>query len=162
MGQKRGPEIVKNGPRVWAFCKIEFPGIQKPVQILAQKSGFFKKCGNRGVGVIWLVSGVFWVFCCWFFCCCGVVGWIAVFFVGWLGVYLGLLGRLVLTGSRQEITIIIIYLIYNNNNIDGYLALYLMNTMILYMYYDYCLLLHLVFVFAYHGAFCVVLVVFCW
>ena len=28
-----GPKIVKNGPRVWAFCKIEFPGIQKPVHI---------------------------------------------------------------------------------------------------------------------------------
>ena len=50
-----GPKIVKNGPRVWAFCKIEFPGIQKPVQILAQKMGFFRNPGNRGVGVIWLV-----------------------------------------------------------------------------------------------------------
>ena len=51
-----GPKIVKNGPRVWAFCKIEFPGIQKPVQIFGQKMRFFKKCGNRGVGVIWQVS----------------------------------------------------------------------------------------------------------
>ena len=57
-GKKWGLKTVKNGPRVWAFCKIEFPGIQKPVQILAQKMGFFKKCGNRGVGVIWLVLGV--------------------------------------------------------------------------------------------------------
>ena len=54
-----GPEIVKNGPRVWAFCKIEFPGIQKPVQILTQKSGFFGNPGNRGVGVIWSFCGVF-------------------------------------------------------------------------------------------------------
>ena len=63
---------MKNGPRVWAFCKIEFPGIQKPVQILTQKSAFFKKCGNRGVGVIWLVCGgvVGFVWCC----CC--VGWL--------------------------------------------------------------------------------------
>ena len=53
--QKWGPKIVKNGPRVWAFCKIEFPGIQKPVQILTQKSRFFRNPGNRGVGVIWLV-----------------------------------------------------------------------------------------------------------
>ena len=63
-----GLKIVKNGPRVWAFCKIEFPGIQKPVQILAQKSGFFKMCGNRGVGVIWWVVGfdfIFWMFWCW-------------------------------------------------------------------------------------------------
>ena len=56
--QKWGPEIVKNGSRVWAFCKIEFPGIQKPVQIFDQKAAFFKKCGNRGVGVIWLVRRV--------------------------------------------------------------------------------------------------------
>ena len=54
--QKWVLKIVKNGPRVWAFCKIEFPGIQKPVQILTQKSGFFRNPGNRGVGVIWLVS----------------------------------------------------------------------------------------------------------
>ena len=57
-----GLKIVKNGPRVWAFCKIEFPGIQKPVQIFGQKWRFFKKCGNRGVGVIWRVRG-------WFGCC---------------------------------------------------------------------------------------------
>ena len=56
--KKWGPKSRKNGPRVWAFCKIEFPGIQKPVQIFGQKSAFFKKCGNRGVGVIWLVRGV--------------------------------------------------------------------------------------------------------
>ena len=60
--QKWGLEIVKNGPRVWAFCKIEFPGIQKPVQFFDQKSGFFKKCGNRGVGVIWWVRGLILVF----------------------------------------------------------------------------------------------------
>ena len=53
---------MKNGPRVWAFCKIEFPGIQKPVQILTQKSGFFRNPGNRGVGVIWSVVGLFWGF----------------------------------------------------------------------------------------------------
>ena len=53
--KNEGSKIVKNGPRVWAFCKIEFPGIQKPVQILTQKSGFFRNPGNRGVGVIWLV-----------------------------------------------------------------------------------------------------------
>ena len=58
MGVKKwGLEIVKNGPWVWAFCKIEFPGIQKPVQILAQKMGFFRNPGNRGVGVIWRVRG---------------------------------------------------------------------------------------------------------
>ena len=55
--KNEGSKTVKNGPRVWAFCKIEFPGIQKPVQILARKMGFFKKCGNRGVGVICLVWG---------------------------------------------------------------------------------------------------------
>ena len=60
--KKWGPKIVKNGPRVWAFCKIEFPGIQKPVQIFGQKMGFLKKRGNRGVGVIWLVRS----------CCLGV------------------------------------------------------------------------------------------
>ena len=59
LAKNGGPKIVKNGPRVWAFCKIEFPGIQKPVQILAQKSSFFRNPGNRGVGVIWLVCGVF-------------------------------------------------------------------------------------------------------
>ena len=41
-----GLKIVKNGPRVWAFCKIEFPGIQKPVQILDQKCRFFRNPGN--------------------------------------------------------------------------------------------------------------------
>ena len=61
-GQKRGPKSRKNGPRVWAFCKIEFPGIQKPVQILAQKSGFFRNPGNRGVGVIWWVCGLMLLF----------------------------------------------------------------------------------------------------
>ena len=60
---------MKNGPRVWAFCKIEFPGIQKPVQILTQKSGFFRNPGNRGVGVIWLVCGVVFGF---------VVDWVFV------------------------------------------------------------------------------------
>ena len=59
--KNRGPKTVKNGPRVWAFCKIEFPGIQKPVQFFGQKSRFFEKCGNRGVGVIWLVRGLFLV-----------------------------------------------------------------------------------------------------
>ena len=58
-----GLKTVKNGPRVWAFCKIEFPGIQKPVQIFDQKWRFFKKCGNRGVGVIWWVGGLVLVFC---------------------------------------------------------------------------------------------------
>ena len=57
-----GPKTVKNGPRVWAFCKIEFPGIQKPVQFLTQKSGFFRNPGNRGVGVIWLVLRLVLVF----------------------------------------------------------------------------------------------------
>ena len=71
--QKWGSKTVKNGPRVWAFCKIEFPGIQKPVQILAQKMGFFKKCGNRGVGVIWLVCGGVVGFSWLFDCCVGVV-----------------------------------------------------------------------------------------
>ena len=61
--QKRGPKIVKNGPRVWAFCKIEFPGIQKPVQIFGQKVAFFRNSGNRGVGVIWLVCGWFFGLC---------------------------------------------------------------------------------------------------
>ena len=56
--ENRGSKSRKNGPRVWAFCKIEFPGIQKPVQFFGQKSGFFKNPGNRGVGVIWLVRGV--------------------------------------------------------------------------------------------------------
>ena len=56
--KNRGPKIVKNGPRVWAFCKIEFPGIQKPVQIFGQKWRFFRNPGNRGVGVIWLVRGL--------------------------------------------------------------------------------------------------------
>ena len=55
MVKNGGPKTVKNGPWVWAFCKIEFPGIQKPVQILAQKMGFFGNPGNRGVGVIWPV-----------------------------------------------------------------------------------------------------------
>ena len=54
---------MKNGPRVWAFCKIEFPGIQKPVQFFGQKSRFFRNPGNRGVGVIWLVRGLGWMFC---------------------------------------------------------------------------------------------------
>ena len=77
--QNRGPKIVKNGPRVWAFCKIEFPGIQKPVQFFGQKMSFFEKCGNRGVGVIWLVRGVFlfiyvWVVLLLDWFCCGVVG----------------------------------------------------------------------------------------
>ena len=44
-----GLKIVKNGPRVWAFCKIEFPGIQKPVQILTQKSGFLKNVEIEGL-----------------------------------------------------------------------------------------------------------------
>ena len=68
-----GPKIVKNGPRVWAFCKIEFPGIQKPVQILTQKSSFFRNPGNRGVGVIWLVWWGGWLF-------------LFVFCFGWCGV----------------------------------------------------------------------------
>ena len=82
--ENEGLKTVKNGPRVWAFCKIEFPGIQKPVQFFGQKSGFFKNPGNRGVGVIWLVRGLFLVgLCClvfrsvWFFMFCGwVVGFV--------------------------------------------------------------------------------------
>ena len=70
MVKNGGPKIVKNGPRVWAFCKIEFPGIQKPVQILTQKSAFFRNPGNRGVGVIWRVCGV-------------VLVLLVVSFVGW-------------------------------------------------------------------------------
>ena len=71
---------MKNGPRVWAFCKIEFPGIQKPVQILAQKSTFFRNPGNRGVGVIWLVWRGVLDFTCVRGCCvigglCLVVWW---------------------------------------------------------------------------------------
>ena len=58
-----GLKTVKNGPRVWAFCKIEFPGIQKPVHIFGQKSCFFRNPGNRGVGVIWWVVGGFVVVC---------------------------------------------------------------------------------------------------
>ena len=75
-----GPKSRKNGPRVWAFCKIEFPGIQKPVQILTQKSAFFKKCGNRGVGVIWWVGPLIWL---------GVYWW-----VGYVVVLCGLCGYL--------------------------------------------------------------------
>ena len=93
-----GPKTVKNGPRVWAFCKIEFPGIQKPVQILAQKMGFFRNRGNRGVGVIWLVRGVVLVFvlvCCLAFFVLGwvggdgddddCVGWRGLLFLLWIG-----------------------------------------------------------------------------
>ena len=65
--KNEGPKTVKNGPRVWAFCKIEFPGIQKPVHIFDQKSPFFEKCGNRGVGVIWWVVGGLLVGCSFFF-----------------------------------------------------------------------------------------------
>ena len=87
---------MKNGPRVWAFCKIEFPGIQKPVHIFGQKSAFFKKCGNRGVGVIWLVRGVGLIT----LGLCGfVVGLVAVVGFVWRGVLfvvLLLTGRCVL------------------------------------------------------------------
>ena len=69
---------MKNGPRVWAFCKIEFPGIQKPVQIFDQKMGFFRNPGNRGVGVIWLVLEVIWSV--WFVCSFVVVGLTVVSF----------------------------------------------------------------------------------
>ena len=75
MVKNGGPKTVKNGPRVWAFCKIEFPGIQKPVQIFDQKTCFFKKCGNRGVGVIWLVCGC-------------VVGFVGCLFVVWFGCFM--------------------------------------------------------------------------
>ena len=81
---------MKNGPRVWAFCKIEFPGIQKPVQIFGQKMAFFKKCGNRGVGVIWPVRGVVCDFClvvgcggvvfCFLCVWCLVGGWLGTVF----------------------------------------------------------------------------------
>ena len=78
MVENGGLKTVKNGPRVWAFCKIGFPGIQKPVQILDQKSLFFKKCGNRGVGVIWLGLGLVLIGCCllgWLLCVrCGAFG----------------------------------------------------------------------------------------
>ena len=74
MVKNGGPKSRKNGPRVWAFCKIEFPGIQKPVQIFGRKMGFFKKCGNRGVGVIWLVRG-------------GVVEFVGCLFVVWFGCF---------------------------------------------------------------------------
>ena len=73
-----GLKIVKNGPRVWAFCKIEFPGIQKPVQFFGQKSSFFEKCGNRGVGVIWwVVRLVVSVLSFYFFmgCCNALLVW---------------------------------------------------------------------------------------
>ena len=44
-----GPKTVKNGPRVWAFCKIEFPGIQKPVQFLAKNRVFSKSAEIEGL-----------------------------------------------------------------------------------------------------------------
>ena len=85
--QKWGPKIVKNGPRVWAFCKIEFPGIQKPVQILAQKSGFFRNPGDRGVGVIWLVRGVglvlFYLFPFGIWLCAFVSFWLVLVWLFW-------------------------------------------------------------------------------
>ena len=69
-----GPKSRKNGPRVWAFCKIEFPGIQKPVQIFDQKWGFFRNPGNRGVGVIWLVrGGCEGCLVTWLLCWCGMM-----------------------------------------------------------------------------------------
>ena len=93
-----GLKIVKNGPRVWAFCKIEFPGIQKPVQILTQKSSFFKKCGNRGVGVIWLVRGFefgllgFWLLFCFVDGCLGI-GLVFCISLAWLLFLLVSFGR---------------------------------------------------------------------
>ena len=95
-----GPKTVKNGPWVWAFCKIEFPGIQKPVQILTQKSGFFRNPGNRGVGVIWLVwrggvyfgrlGGFVFYFCCgwgtWAYLCLGLCLCLSVVLVLCVGV----------------------------------------------------------------------------
>ena len=86
MGQKWVPKIVKNGPRVWAFCKIEFPGIQKPVQFFGQKSTFFRNPGNRGVGVIWLVRGTYLsglAFVVMLLGDCCLVGGLVVF--GWRG-----------------------------------------------------------------------------
>ena len=104
---KVGPELVqkwvlktvKNGPRVWAFCKIEFPGIQKPVQILTQKSGFFKKCGNRGVGVIWLV---WWGYFNYLF-------FLGLLFVFWLcRLWYGLLFCFVAFFCRGEVGLILV------------------------------------------------------
>ena len=77
-----GPKTVKNGPRVWAFCKIEFPGIQKPVQIFDEKSGFFRNPGNRGVGVIWWVGGVVFNY---FVYLAAVEGWFPSFFSSLVG-----------------------------------------------------------------------------
>ena len=89
-----GPKTVKNGPRVWAFCKIEFPGIQKPVQFFGQKSTFFRNPGNRGVGVIWLVRGLvlggsfsWWLGgCCLCFGC--VLVWVVLHVLFCLGVWI--------------------------------------------------------------------------
>ena len=98
--KNRGPKSRKNGPRVWAFCKIEFPGIQKPVQIFDRKWRFFRNPGNRGVGVIWLVLwgvldfGLVWFGVCWLFVFCFdstlvcFVMWMVcfnVFVFGWAG-----------------------------------------------------------------------------
>ena len=90
-GQNGGLKTAKNGPRVWAFCKIEFPGIQKPVQILTQKSSFFRNPGNRGVGVIWpSVAWVDFIFIssmlCWLLSCfCVLLLWIGRDFAELLG-----------------------------------------------------------------------------
>ena len=96
---------MKNGPRVWAFCKIEFPGIQKPVQFFDQKSCFFRNLGNRGVGVIWLVRGgcfdllvrfSWWVL--WLVLFVGfVVAWLFVDSLIWLG-------GIEVTGSRRGVS----------------------------------------------------------
>ena len=84
-----GLKTVKNGPRVWAFCKIEFPGIQKPVQILTQKMGFFRNPGNRGVGVIWLVGGfkLVWLGGCGLGCLVCSLGVLGVVLYGLGGVW---------------------------------------------------------------------------
>ena len=109
-GSKNGGlKIVKNGPRVWAFCKIEFPAIQKPVQILDQKSGFFRNPGNRGVGVIWLVVGCVFSFLifAWLLLGCGlVVTWFDVHLFVWvLGLDfvfgVGLTSGVGFTGNRR-------------------------------------------------------------
>ena len=109
---------MKNGPRVWAFCKIEFPGIQKPVQILAQKSGFFRNPGNRGVGVIWRVRRLFWGLRV------GVWLWVVGVDVPSLGGccgewfdYLFWIGGYVFSGSREGRFIIYIIRFDNHNNI---------------------------------------------
>ena len=114
-----GPKIVKNGPRVWAFCKIEFPGIQKPVHIFGQKSAFFEKCGNRGVGVIWPVRGWFLLMLlvwAWFGCGLFRLGllFLLSFLCGVLWDYLAVKSSQVL--NNRGLHIIVFKLIINTNS----------------------------------------------